>query len=340
MTYKVGEFMKKILSLLIIIVAGFGFYNTIIDSSNAVTASEDLKNKTVQIGGQPFGIKFYSQGAMITKVRENSPADTGGLKKNDIIIEIDGEKIKTNEKVKKIIANSRGKELNITVNRDYEIINIKITPEFVKNKYTAGIWIKDSCAGIGTITYYDQVNNTFACLGHGICDKDSSTLLPMAEGDICPAIIESIEKGKSGSPGGLNGYFLDEEIGKAYKNSEYGVFCSKEEVTSYTEYKIANKKDIENGQAYIYTTVEGSSPKMYEVNIHQTGILNFDRKKDLVIEITDKELLEKTGGIVQGMSGSPIIQGDKIVGAITHVFVNDPTKGYGILAETMIENGE
>lgn len=332
--------MKKILSLLIIIVGGFGFYNTIINSSNAVTASEDLRNKTVQIGGQPFGIKFYSQGAMITKVRENSPADTGGLKKNDIIIEIDGEKIKTNEKVKKIIANSRGKELNITVNRDYEIINVKITPEFIKNKYTAGIWIKDSCAGIGTITYYDEKNNTFACLGHGICDKDSSTLLPMAEGDICPAVIESIEKGKSGAPGGLNGYFLDEEIGKAYKNSEYGVFCTKEEETSYKEYKIANKKDIENGQAYIYTTVGGSSPKMYKVNIHQTGILNFDRKKDLVIEITDKELLEKTGGIVQGMSGSPIIQGDKIVGAITHVFVNDPTKGYGILAETMIENGE
>lgn len=332
--------MKKILSLLIIIVAGFGFYNTIINSSNAITASEDLRNKTVQIGGQPFGIKFYSQGAMITKVRENSPADTGGLKKNDIIIEIDGKKIKTNEMVKEIIANSRGKELNITVNRDYEIINVKITPEFIKNKYTAGIWIKDSCAGIGTITYYDEKNNTFACLGHGICDKDSSTLLPMAEGDICPAVIESIEKGKSGSPGGLNGYFLDEEIGKAYKNSEYGVFCTKEEETSYKEYKIANKKVIENGQAYIYTTVEGSSPKMYEVNIHQTGILNFDRKKDLVIEITDKELLEKTGGIVQGMSGSPIIQGDKIVGAITHVFVNDPTKGYGILAETMIENGE
>ena len=330
--------MKKILSLLVIIVAGFGFYNTIINSSNAVTASEDLKNKTVQIGGQPFGIKFYSQGAMITKVRKNSPADTGGLKKNDIIIEIDGEKIKTNEEVKKIIANSNGKELNITVNRDYEIINVKITPEFIKNKYTAGIWIKDSCAGIGTITYYDEENNSFACLGHGICDKDSSTLLPMAEGDICPAVIESIEKGKSGCPGGLNGYFLDEEIGKAYKNSEYGVFCNKEEETSYKEYKIAGKKDIENGQAYIYTTVEGSTPKMYEVNIHQTSILNFDKKKDLVIDITDEELLRKTGGIVQGMSGSPIIQGDKIVGAITHVFVNDPTKGYGILAETMIEN--
>ena len=330
--------MKKILSLLIIIVAGFGFYNTIINSSNAVTASEDLKNKTVQIGGQPFGIKFYSQGAMITKVREKSPADAGGLKKNDIIIEINGEKINSNEKVKKIIANSNGKELNITLNRDYEIINAKITPEYIKNKYTAGIWIKDSCAGIGTITYYDEGNNTFACLGHGICDKDSSTLLPMAEGDICPAVIESIEKGKSGSPGGLNGYFLNEEIGKAYKNSEYGVFCTKEDETSYKEYKIADKQDIKNGQAYIYTTVEGSTPKMYEVEIQKTGILNFDRKKDLVIEITDKELLKKTGGIVQGMSGSPIIQGDKIVGAITHVFVNDPTRGYGILAETMIEN--
>lgn len=332
--------MKKILSLLIIIVGGFGFFNTIVNQSNAVTTSEDIKNKTVQIGGQPFGIKFYSQGAMITKVRENSPADKGGLRKNDIIIEIDGKKIKTNDMVKEIIANSKGKELDFTINRDYEIINEKITPEYVNGKYTAGIWIKDSCAGIGTITYYDKGSNTFACLGHGICDKDSSTLLPMAEGDICPAIIESIEKGKSGSPGGLNGYFLDKEIGKAYKNSEYGVFCTQEVDTYYKEYKVAEKKDIENGQAYIYTTVEGDTPKMYEVNIHLTGILNFDRKKDIVIEITDNELLKKTGGIVQGMSGSPIIQGDKIVGAITHVFVNDPTRGYGILAETMIEKGE
>ena len=148
----------------------------------------------------------------------------------------------------------------------------------------------------------------------------------------------SIEKGKSGSPGGLNGYFLDKEIGKAYKNSEYGVFCTQEVDTYYKEYKVAEKKYIENGQAYIYTTVEGDTPKMYEVNIHLTGILNFDRKKDIVIEITDRELLKKTGGIVQGMSGSPIIQGDKIVGAITHVFVNDPTKGFGIYLDWMINN--
>ena len=115
---------------------------------------------------------------------------------NGSVIEIDGKKIKTNDMVKEIIANSKGKELDFTINRDYEIINEKITPEYVNGKYTAGIWIKDSCAGIGTITYYDKGSNTFACLGHGICDKDSSTLLPMAEGDICPAIIESIEKGK------------------------------------------------------------------------------------------------------------------------------------------------
>lgn len=332
--------MKKILSLLIIIVAVFGFYNIIVNESNAVTTIKDIKNKTVQIGGQPFGIKFYSQGAMITKVRENSPADKSGLRKNDIIIKIDGKKIKTDEMVKEIIANSDGKELDFTINRNYEIINEKITPEYINKKYTAGIWIKDSCAGIGTITYYDKDSNTFACLGHGICNKDSSTLLPMAEGDICPAVIESIEKGKSGVPGGLNGHFFDKEIGKAYKNSEYGVFCTQKMDTYHKEYKVASKKDIEEGQAYIYTTVEGNKPKMYEVNIHLSGILNFDRKKDIVIEITDRELLEKTGGIVQGMSGSPIIQEDKIVGAITYAFVNDPTKGYGILAETMIENGE
>ena len=145
--------MKKILSLLIIIVGGFGFFNTIVNQSNAVTTSEDIKNKTVQIGGQPFGIKFYSQGAMITKVRENSPADKGGLRKNDIIIEIDGKKIKTNEMVKEIIANSKGKELDFTINRDYEIINEKISPEYVNGKFTSFLGI---CCSVYNYSFIDS----------------------------------------------------------------------------------------------------------------------------------------------------------------------------------------
>ncbi len=332
--------MKRILSYLIIIVAVFGFFTTFNDTSTAITANENIKNKKVQIGGQPFGIKFYSNGVVITKIREDSPADQCGLKLNDIIIRINNQTVKSNEAVRALIENSNGKKINLTVNRDYEIINLTVQPELKNGKYTAGMWIKDSCAGIGTITYYDTDKNTFACLGHGICDKDSSNLLPMWEGDICPAVIDSIDKAKDGSPGGLNGYFENKEIGTAYYNSDCGLFCNQEITTNYKEYKIADKSEIENGTAYIYTTVEGDTPKMYEVEIHPASRLNFDRKKDIVVEITDEELLKKTGGIVQGMSGSPIIQNDKLIGAVTHVFVNEPKKGYGIYAETMIEESE
>jgi stage IV sporulation protein B len=328
--------MKRIISLLIVFVAVLGTFNITSQNLSVVSASEDISNKTVQIGGQPFGIKFYSKGVMITKIREYSPADNSGLRKNDIIVRINNTTVSDNEQVKEIIKNSKGKTLTVTVNRDYEFIDFKVTPESNNGKYTAGMWIKDSCAGIGTITYYDTDNNTFACLGHGICDKDSTNLLPMSQGEICPAVIESVEKGQNGSPGGLNGYFKDEEIGTAYYNSEYGLFCNSEITTNYKEYKVASKSEIENGEAYIYTTIDGDTPKMYKVNIHSGSKLNFNKDKDIIIEITDDELIEKTGGIVQGMSGSPIIQNGKLIGAVTHVFVNNPKKGYGIFAETML----
>lgn len=331
--------MKKVISFIIAIVAILGVYNTI-NPSNAIATSSDLKNKTVQIGGQPFGIKFYSEGALVTKVRENSPADKAGMRVNDIIIGINNEKVKENEVVRNKIEEYKNQTIKFTINRDYEIIDLNIKPENHNGNYTVGIWIKDSCAGIGTITYYDTNNNTFACLGHGICDKESTNLLPMAEGDICPAIIQSVDKAKSGYAGGLNGYFLDDEIGKAYYNSEYGLFCNKEIETSYKEYKVATKEEVKKGTAYIYTTVEGSNPKFYKVYIKPECHFFFDKVKEITIEVTDKELLKKTGGIVQGMSGSPIIQDGKLIGAVTHVFVNNPEKGYGILAETMIDESK
>lgn len=331
--------MRKFLSICITIICLLGYMNINADQK-AIAVSENVRGKTLQIGGQPFGIKFYSEGAMVTKVRDNSPADKGGLKENDVIIAIDNNKTKTNEVVKQIVKNSNGKEMIFTINRDYQIINISITPEMKNGKYTAGMWIKDSCAGIGTITYYDKDNHTFACLGHGICDKNSSVLLPMSEGTICPAIIESIDKGENGSPGGLNGYFKDEEIGQAYYNSPYGLFCTSKFDTYYDEYKVATRDEVKNGDAYIYTTVNGDTPKYYKAEIKLKSKFNFDKMKELIVEIKDEELIDKTGGIVQGMSGSPIIQGDKIVGAVTHVFVNNPEKGYGILVETMLQKSK
>jgi stage IV sporulation protein B len=329
--------MKKVISIVMIFVAIIGTINMTTDYQSVVTTSEDISNKTVQIGGQPFGVKFYSKGVVITKIRNDSPADKAGLRKNDIIVMINNQSIADNEEVKNTIKSSNGNKLTLTVNRDYEFLEFTLTPEYNNGKYTAGMWIKDSCAGIGTITYYDTDTNTFACLGHGICEKDSTNLLPMSEGDICPAYINSIEKGKNGSPGGLNGYFKDEKIGTAIYNSQYGLFCQSNITTNYKEYKVASKKEIENGEAYIYSTISGETPKMYKVNIQSASKLNFNKDKDIIIEITDTELLEKTGGIVQGMSGSPIIQNGKLIGAVTHVFVNNPKKGYGIFAETMLE---
>lgn len=302
----------------------------------AVTASGSVNERTVQIGGQPFGVKFYSQGVMITKIRENSASEKCGLRVNDIIVMIDGKEIDGNKAVRDSIENSGGGTIKLTVNRDYEIDEFELVPENINGRYTAGMWIKDSCAGIGTVTYYDTENNCFGCLGHGICDKGASTLLPMHEGDICPVIIDGVDKGKSGSPGGLSGRFRDREIGKAYKNSKYGLFCDSFRSVSYKSYKTASKDKVKTGQAYIYSTVRGETPKMYSVNISPANKLIFDRDRDMIVEVTDSRLLDETGGIVQGMSGSPIVQNGKLVGAVTHVFVNDPTKGYGIYIERML----
>lgn len=332
--------MKKIISILIAVVAIIGTFSTIDNATVAMTANEEVKNKYVQIGGQPFGIKFYSDGVMITKIRENSPADVSGLKVNDIIIRINDENIKSNNSVRNLIENSNGKEISFTVNRDYEIIKFKVTPEYKNGKFTAGMWIKDSCAGIGTITYYDEENKTFACLGHGICEKESSKLLPMYEGDICPVVIENIDKAKKGYPGGLNGYFEDKEIGTAYNNSHFGLFCNLKIKTNYKSIKVAEKKEIKKGEAYIYTTISGNTPSLYKINIKPKSRFNFDKTKDMIVEITDERLLKETGGIVQGMSGSPIIQNNMLVGAVTHVFVNEPSKGYGIFAQTMLEQAQ
>ena len=273
---------------------------------------------------------------MITKIRENSASEKSGLRVNDIIVMINGLEIESNQAVRDCIENSGGGTIRLTVNRDYEICEFELTPENVNGRYTAGMWIKDSCAGIGTVTYYDTENNTFGCLGHGICDKEASTLLPMHEGDICPVVIDGVDKGRSGSPGGLSGRFKNEEIGRAYKNSSCGLFCESFRKVNYRRYRIASEDEVETGQAYIYSTVKGETPKMYTVNISPANKLFFDKDRDMIVEVTDSRLLDATGGIVQGMSGSPIVQKGKLVGALTHVFVNDPTKGYGIYIDRMI----
>ena len=199
--------------------------------------------------------------------------------------------------------------------------------------------MRDSTAGIGTITFYNPETGAFGGLGHGICDTDTTELMPLLNGEIVPVTISGVTKGQKGSPGELKGYFAsNESVGTLSANVEEGVYGNLDTAPAgSTPLKAAMKQEVKAGAAQILTTIDGSGPQYYDIQVESIDYHENQSSKNMVIHVTDSALLEKTGGIVQGMSGSPIIQNGKIVGAVTHVFVNDPTRGYGIFAENMLE---
>lgn len=297
--------------------------------------------------GTPFGVKIFTDGVMIIGVStvktENgicNPAKECGLKKGDVITKVDNQDIRNNEELAQIIEKSCGKQLNVSVQRGNIVFDTCLKPaqSYDDKLYRAGIWVRDSSAGIGTITFYNSSNNSFSGLGHGICDIDTGDLLPLSHGDIMEASINGINKGKRGAPGELRGSFVDAQpIGALKANTETGVYGTlKKSPSSNRSLTIAMKQQVKTGPAKILTTLSGESPKYYDINIESINYNDNNPTKNILILITDKELIEKTGGIVQGMSGSPIIQNDMLIGAVTHVFINEPYKGYAIFAETML----
>ena len=207
--------------------------------------------------------------------------------------------------------------------------------------YKAGIWVRDSSAGIGTMTFYDPETQMIAGLGHAVCDVDTGDIVPIASGEIVPARIYSVTKGQSGIPGELRGGFETGSYGPLLVNGITGVYAScRTETITGERVEVALKQEIEEGEAKIYTTIRGKQPQWYRIRITQIRHRDENATRNMVIEITDEELLESTGGIVQGMSGSPIVQNGKLIGAVTHVLVNDPTKGYAIFAENMLETAQ
>ena len=207
-------------------------------------------------------------------------------------------------------------------------------------QYKIGVWVRDSSAGIGTMTFYDNDTGCFAGLGHGICDSEAGTILPLLSGDIVTAEINGLTKSTTGSAGSLRGYFADDNaIGTILTNSERGVFGKAEKAPiDNLEIPIAWKQNVHTGEAKVLSTIDGSEPKYYNIWIENVSRNDNQETKNMVIHVTDGELLDTAGGIVQGMSGSPIIQDGKLIGAVTHVFVNDPTRGYAIFAENMYES--
>lgn len=300
--------------------------------------------------GNPFGIKLLMEGVMVTGMSEVDnicPAENAGIQKGDIITVADNQPVTSNSDLQKIISKSKGKSVELSVNRGGDTFTAELKPVYSRkdNSWRGGMWVRDSIAGIGTMTFIDKSTGKFAGLGHPVCDSDTGELIPIHSGEAVPVDITESRKGQAGIPGELHGQFTRMPVyGMLTTNNDSGVFGILSESAVQTlcnnanEYKMGYRQDITTGEAYILTTVSGNEPKKYSVQIEQIDYSSNDSTKNMVISITDEELIKLTGGIVQGMSGSPIIQNDKIIGAVTHVFIADPTRGYAVFAETMFDS--
>ena len=316
-------------------------FNTIPIKNSSLTVSDRYY---VVPSGEIFGLRLFTEGVLIIKTEtvdtqkgSVSPCDMAGLKKGDVILKVDGKDTVSSNALSELLSKGDKTEFNVEYERNGRKHTTVLNTYYSlsQGKYKAGMWIRDSAAGIGTMTFYEPLTGAFAGLGHGVCDIDTAELLPFSDGDIVSSKINGCYKGEKGKAGELCGIFTCETIGKLLSNNKIGVYGVLGNVSDKSEaMPIALSHEIKEGKAQIISTVDESGPCRYDVEISKINTSSAENK-NMVVKITDEKLIEKTGGIVQGMSGSPIIQDGKLIGAVTHVMVNDPTKGYGIFAETM-----
>ena len=316
-------------------------------SSYATLTKDELKSMRLYPGGTPFGVKFMTEGVLIvgfcdvdTASGRTNPSSAAGLSVGDRIIAVNGKRICGLGELSRIVESSGGKSISLTYRRGGNEHTATLTPAYSLSEgcYKTGAYVKDNGAGIGTVTYIVPNSLEFGGLGHGICESDGGKLVPISRGAVVNVGIDGVEKGKSGTPGELRGHFKSGKSGSLLQNTDCGVFgvlaTLPEGLPSEPLY-LGLRDEVKEGRAYIWSTLEGSTPKRYEIEIS-----NIDRSaaagKCFSVKVTDKALVEASGGIVQGMSGSPIIQNGKLIGAVTHVMINDPTAGYGIFIENML----
>lgn len=316
-----------------------------------VSVLEDIR---VVPGGQSIGVKLHTLGVLVVGHHlvkgENgsiSPGEKANIKVGDVILKINGEPIKQMNDVKPFVekAGKNHHPLKVTLKRGDETINTKLNPVMDEkaNEYRIGLYIRDSAAGIGTMTFYDPKTKKYGALGHVISDMDTQKPIAIHDGSIVQSTVTSIEKGSNGTPGEKQAEFSasDKELGTITKNSPFGIFGKLtkpiEHSSGQKPIPIALSHQVKEGPAKILTVVEGKKVEEFDVEVVSSVPQKYPGTKGMIIQITDPELLKKTGGIVQGMSGSPIIQDGKLIGAITHVFVNDPTSGYGVHIEWMLQ---
>ena len=346
---KRGGLILATLLLTIIIAGQFSA-----DTENTVS-SQVVAERVLVPGGHSIGVQMDVKGVLIVGLEdiETPEGDTinpglrAGLQIGDLILSVNGTKVYKAEEVEQLV-NEIQDEVKLQVKRKNKVLNITLEPVIncEDGLYKLGVWIKDKTAGIGTLTYYDPVNMTFGALGHAICDPETGAVLTVNQGQLIQAKVQSVKEGKSGEPGEIQGVFYEAEepLGDLKLNSQLGIFGDAYHAIENPVYLkpmvVAGKNQIEKGNAYILTTLENNQIERYEIEIEKIYKREKDSNKNMRIKVTDERLLEASGGIVQGMSGSPIIQDGKLVGAVTHVLVNDPTRGYGIFIESMLEASE
>ena len=303
-------------------------------------------------GGVPIGVSLYADGVLVVglgSIRDNAevcPAAEGGIKAGDVIVEVNGETVTDSLHLSRLC--SEGGELNLTVRREEEVRECTVTPVYDEESesYLAGMWVRDSTSGIGTLSYWNMADERFGALGHPITDIDTGAIIAVKNGNIIKSSIIGISAGSSGKPGEVIGSFSihDEKWGEIDTNCEYGVYGNAINMPVNPLYPdglpICWWDEAHTGPAEVLCTVTDEGVKAYDCEIIKLFPAEGSGSKGIVLKITAEELISITGGIVQGMSGSPIIQDGKIVGAVTHVLVNDPTRGYGIFIENMLEAAE
>lgn len=294
--------------------------------------------------GTAVGIKLFADGALVVAVSplddEQSPAQDCGLKEGDLILRLNSERIDSTEQMQSLLQENGALPVHLTVRRGAKLL--ALDTEAVQcddGVYRLGAWIRDSMAGIGTLTYYDPATGRYGALGHGITDVDTAQLMPLSKGSIMETTVKSVRKGVRGTPGELKGDFsVQRDVGTLTANTDGGIFgtVSDSSLVSGAPIPIGDAKQVHCGKAIILSTVDGEGPKEYTVEILRV-YNGAQPTRNLLLQVTDERLLSVTGGIIPGMSGSPIVQDGHLVGAVTHVLVDDPSRGYGIFIENMLD---
>lgn len=308
------------------------------------TAAASLPEALIP-GGYPFGVKFTTQGVLVVGFRDIAtqsgnvnPAKEAGLRPKDVLIAVDAAPIDTAQSLADLVSRSAGRPISLTYRRGDTERSVSVTPvQDGQGRWCTGLSVRDSGAGIGTLTYIDPETLTFGGLGHGICDVDTGELMPLRRGNVVSVTVNGVDRGTAGDPGELKGYFHTDKLGSLRKNTPCGVFGILSGIPDTVKKEaipLASRKDVRVGEAEILCTLSSGKRESYRVTLSAID-RNANGSKCFSIQVTDPALLQETGGIIQGMSGSPVIQDGKLIGAVTHVLISDPSRGYGIFIENM-----